>query len=205
MLITLLTGCAENEESQTDLNDDSAAQAEKKSEDVKKKESDFADESSEDNDKESDETNTESSKETNSRETNASSKSKEDDALSKFSAKEIEYARVWLQIGEIKDVDELNVRHITAGTPINPNDETSAAYPEDVIQLSGSRLVAGSVTYSGNGDGTINVYNVPLRWDGNYPAGEKFYRDIIESTELVSVDPRNGEEMISLISVISIE
>lgn len=55
------------------------------------------------------------------------------------------------------------VRHIPAGEPINHNDDTSANYSEDVIQLSGSRLVDGSVTYSGNGDGTINVYNVPLR------------------------------------------
>ncbi|API92415.1 hypothetical protein KM914_11270 [Virgibacillus pantothenticus] len=66
----------------------------------------------------------------------------------------MEYARVWLQLGEIKDVDELNVRHIPAGTPLNPDDETSVNYPEDVIQLAGSRLVDGSVTYSSNGDGT---------------------------------------------------
>lgn len=43
---------------------------------------------------------------------------------------------------------------------------------EDVIQLAGSRLIDGSVTYSGNRGGTINVYNVPLRLDGIYPVDE---------------------------------
>ncbi len=89
----------------------------------------------------------------------------EEDALSEYSSEEIEYARVWLQLGPNQEVDELNVRYIPAGEPINPDDDTSANYPEDVIQLAGSRLVDGAVTYSGNGDGTINVYNVPLRWE----------------------------------------
>ncbi|WP_207667471.1 hypothetical protein [Clostridium sp. 1xD42-85] len=42
----------------------------------------------------------------------------------------MEYARVWLQLGEIKDGDELYVRHIPTGTPLNPDDETSVNYPE---------------------------------------------------------------------------
>ncbi|WP_077706672.1 hypothetical protein [Virgibacillus dokdonensis] len=123
----------------------------------------------------------------------------EKDTLSNYSTEEIEYARIWLQLGAIKDVEELNIRHISAGTPLNPDDETSASYPEDVIQLSGSRLVAGSVTYSSNGDGTINVYNIPLRWDGNYPAGEDFYKDLIENTKLERVDKGEDTKIIALI------
>ncbi|MCM3243211.1 MULTISPECIES: hypothetical protein [Cytobacillus] len=119
--------------------------------------------------------------------------------LSQYSSQQIEYARVWLQLGPNQDLDELYVQHIHAGTPLNPEDETSAGYPEDVIQLAGSRLADGSVTYSGNGDGTINVYNVPLRWDGQYPAGEKFYTDIIENTKQVSVEPGEDEKVIELI------
>ncbi len=121
--------------------------------------------------------------------------------LSQYSSEQIEYARVWLQLGPNQEIDELNVRKISAGVPINPDDETSANYPEDVIQLAGSRLVDGSVTYSGNGDGTINVYNVPLRWDGNYPAGEDFYKDIIENTKQVSIEPGNDEKIIALIKL----
>lgn len=128
---------------------------------------------------------------------------KDDDkkTFSQYSSEQIEFARVWLQLAPNKDIDELNVLHIPAGTSLNPDDGTSSSYPEDVIQLAGSRLVDGSVTYSGNGDGTINVYNVPLRWDGKYPAGEKFYIDIIENTKLVYINPRLDEKIVELIKV----
>lgn len=79
------------------------------------------------------------------------------DSLSEYSNEEIEYARVWLLLGPNQEIDELNVQLIQSGTAINPSDETSAVYREDVIQLTGSRLVDRSVTYSGNRDGTINI------------------------------------------------
>jgi hypothetical protein len=128
-----------------------------------------------------------------------------DDPLTQYSSEEIEYARVWLQLGPNKEIDGLYVRLIPAGTPLNPDDETSLNYPEDVIQLAGSRLIDGSVTYSGNGDGTINVYNVPLRWDGIYPAGEEFYQEMIDQTKLVSIDPGDNEEVIKFIKLIRVQ
>ena len=153
-----------------------------------------------------DDVNDTSTKETvknNSDSTNSSSDSKGDkEILSPYSSEQIEYARVWLKLGANQEIDGLYVQHIPAGTLINPNDDTSASYPEDVIQLAGSRLVDGSVTYSGNGDGTINVYNVPLRWDGSYPAGEKFYTDIIKNTKLVYVDPGDDEKILALIKLL---
>ncbi|PAE37508.1 hypothetical protein CHI06_20200 [Bacillus sp. 7884-1] len=134
-----------------------------------------------------------------------------------YSSEQIEYARIWLHLGPNQEIDELNVLHIPAGT-INPNDDTSSHYPENVIQLAGSRLVEGSVTYSGNGDGTINVYNVPLRWDGtinvyniplrwdgNYPAGEEFYTDIIKNTKLVTVQQGDNEKIIKLIQLLNVQ
>lgn len=126
------------------------------------------------------------------------------ETLSQYSSEQIEYARVWLQLGANQDIDELHVQHISAGTQLNPNDNTSLNFPEDVIQLAGSRLVDGSVTYSGNGDGTINVYNVPLRWDGKYPAGEGFYLDIIEATKLETIDPGKEELVIEIIELLNI-
>lgn len=72
---------------------------------------------------------------------------------------------------------------------------------EDVIQLTGSRLVDGSVTYSGNGDGTINIYNIPLRWDGKYPAGKDFYSRILQSTKLVPIDTGHDQKIIQLIKL----
>lgn len=127
----------------------------------------------------------------------------EEDPLAPYTSKQIEYARVWLQLGPNQDLDGLYVREIPAGTPLNPDDETSGVYPEDVIQLAGSRLVDGVVTYSGNGNGTINLYNVPLRWDGQYPAGKEFYDELIENTELVAIDVGKDEEVVRLIELLT--
>ena len=137
-----------------------------------------------------------------SSENSGSNGSDKKETLSQYSSEEIEYARIWLQLGANQDIDGLYVQHIPAGTPLNSDDETSANYPEDVIQLAGGRLVDGSVTYSGNGDGTINVYNVPSRWDGKYPAGEKFYIEIIENTKTVSIDTGDDEKVIELIKLL---
>ncbi|MEZ0481152.1 hypothetical protein [Planococcus sp. SSTMD024] len=126
-------------------------------------------------------------------------------ALSSYSSEQIEYARVWLQLGPNQDIDGLYVKKIPAGTPLNPDDGTSGAYPEDVTQLAGSRLVDGVVTYSGNGDGTVNVYNVPLRWDGEYPAGEEFYAELIDNTELVAIEAGEDEDVIRLIELLKME
>jgi len=140
--------------------------------------------------------------------------SKEDDPLAEYSSEEIEYARVWLQLGPNQQIDGLYVRHIPAGTTLEPDHFPIVSYPEDVVQLSGSRIVDGSVTYSSNGDGTINVYNVPLpgRWYGGSPTppeglDEETMReeleDIINNTELVYINPGNDDAVKKLIELIS--
>ncbi|MFP7477504.1 hypothetical protein [Terribacillus saccharophilus] len=137
-----------------------------------------------------------------------------DNLLAGYSAEEIEYARVWLQLGPNQQIDGLYIRHIPAGTALEPDYFPSVTYPEDVVQLSGSRIVDGSVTYSSNGDGTINVYNVPLpgRWYGGSPTPPEGLdestmtqelEDIITHTELVYVDPGNEEAVIKFIDLIS--
>ncbi|MEN1970503.1 hypothetical protein WMZ97_20805 [Lentibacillus sp. N15] len=136
---------------------------------------------------------------------NDQSTSKEQDALSGYSSDEIEYARVWLQLGPNQEIDKLYADQIPAGEPLNPNDETSADYPEDVVQLSGTRLVDGVVTYSSNGDGTINVYEVPKRWDGENPAGEDTYQKLIENTNQVSIDPGDDEEVEKFIQILEMD
>ena len=124
--------------------------------------------------------------------------------LNDYSNEEIEYARIWLQLGANQELDQLYAKKIPAGTPLNPDDETSAVYPEEVIQLTGTRLVDGSITYSSNGDGTINLYTVPLRWDGVYPAGKEFYRDLLDQTKQVSIEPNVEEDIIELIQLLTI-
>ena len=136
---------------------------------------------------------------------------KNSDSLASYTSEEIEYARIWLQLGDNQNVEELNVRHITKGEPLNPNAESSATYPEDVIQLTGARLIDGSITYSGNGDGTINRYYVPLRWEKNTPDDfneedmKIFTESLITTTKLISIDPTEGEEVTSLIEKINNE
>ena len=135
------------------------------------------------------------------------------ETLSQYSSEKIEYARVWLQLGPNQDLSELYVQHIPAGAPLDPNDDTGITYPEDVIQLTGSRLVDGIVTYSGNGDGTINVYNVPRRWYGGFSPPPDIdqdkvredMEDIINHTEFVYVDPGDDEKVIELIELLHID
>lgn len=121
--------------------------------------------------------------------------------LDAYSTEEIEFARIWLQLGPNPDVEEIYVEHIPAGTPVNALDEGSLSYPEDVVRLSGLRLVDGVITYSGNGDGTINVYNVPARWEdpstykNDSSIMEEETRKIIENTEMIYVEPGNPEEV----------
>ncbi|MCA1054072.1 hypothetical protein LCM10_03660 [Rossellomorea aquimaris] len=137
-------------------------------------------------------------------------KSKHENTLSPFTAKQIEYARVWRQLGPNQDIDGLYVRHIPAGTALDTKNGSRTVYPEDVIQLSGSRLVDGSVTYSGNGDGSINIYNVPLRWYGGSPPPEDIDKDkveeemeeLLENIELVYIKRGDDEEIAQLIGLI---
>ncbi|WP_100011307.1 hypothetical protein [Lentibacillus sediminis] len=204
----MLVGCGSdtNEESTADASEDGSVAESAEGDTTETNESTSTSEAEESdtdnvNDTSSAEADTDSSATENS-DMNADNK-EDKDPLSEYSSEQIEYARVWLQLGPNQELEELYVKHIPADTPLNPEDETSASYPEDVIQLSGTRLVSGSVTYSGNGDGTVNVYNVPLRWDGQYPAGKEFYSNIIENTKLVSIDPGDDEEVIELIEVLN--
>ncbi|TYS09695.1 hypothetical protein FZC70_11455 [Bacillus subtilis] len=208
LLALLLAGCAgsKNVESKQTSNDDTAVQTDEDHNDnedsnkISKDESEPTTGSEESATVESDDTSSEKAKN--------EEKGKEDDVLAAYSSEKIEYARVWLQLGPNQEIDELNVRHISAGEPINPNDDTSASYPEDVIQLAGSRLVDGSVTYHGNGDGTIHVYNVPLRWDSADDLDQGVMREvtenIIKNKKTVYVDTGDDEKIKRLIDIMVI-
>lgn len=145
-----------------------------------------------------------STNENDSNDSNDQSVSKNNQGLSDYSSQDIEYARVWLQLGENQNIETLYVERIPAGEPLNPDDETSVDYPEDVVQLSGPRLVDGVVTYSSNGDGTVNVYKVPKRWDGKNPAGKDTYEKMINQTEQEPIDPGEDEKVEQLIEILEI-
>lgn len=120
----------------------------------------------------------------------------------------IEYARVWASLAPNQKIDALQVRLIEEGEPLHAHVESSANYPEDVIQLTGTRLMDGSITYSGNGDGTINVYHVPLSFEATIPknfdeeAMKVYTESIIANTELVPIDEGDEEEILSIIEKI---
>ncbi|WEA42128.1 hypothetical protein [Priestia aryabhattai] len=128
--------------------------------------------------------------------------------LSDYTSKQIEYARIWLQLGPNQEIEELNVHHISAGELVNIYDDTSASYPKDVVTLEGSRSVDGSVTYSSNGNGTINVYNVPSHWPSSAQVDKgsmkNYTEDIIRNTKLVHVDPGEDKKIIELINIMKI-
>ncbi|MEZ3608258.1 hypothetical protein OB894_16470 [Bacillus subtilis] len=201
LLMILLAGCTDskNGEAQQPSNQASAVQSDEKhtepeeSTKIRKDEAEPITESEESATKAANET------------SSAEEKSKEDNVLAAYSSEKIEYARVWLQLGPNQEIDELNVRHISAGEPINPNDDTSASYPEDVTQLAGSRLVDGSVT---NGDGTIHVYNVPLRWDSADDVEKGVMREvtenIIKNRKTVYVDTGDNEKIKRIIDIMKI-
>src|SRR5699024_11356614 len=60
--------------------------------------------------------------------------------ISDYSSDEIEYARVWLEVIDNKDIDHLHVTHQPEGEQVNPYDDDSVDYPEDVIFLSGDEI-----------------------------------------------------------------
>ncbi|PFA62982.1 hypothetical protein CN378_18250 [Bacillus sp. AFS015802] len=129
-----------------------------------------------------------------------------EDPLASYPSDKVEYARVWLQVIGNHEVGELNVQHLSAGEQLNPYDDTSVAYPEDVIVLSGKASADGMVTYSGNGDGTINVYDVPSHWPTSgqiEESMEEYTQKIVDGAEKVSIDVGKDEEVAELIEKIN--
>lgn len=206
LFLFLLTACANDSSGESgEVTPENDSSLESEDPETNDEEQDETDNDMEEENKESDNEDGDASGNTEEE----GSENEEDSILDGYSSEEIEYARVWLQLGQNnEDLNELNVRHIPAGDPINIMDEESAGYPEDVIELRGGRLIDGAVTYSGNGDGTINVYNVPARWETNESVDkeklQKEYEKVIEETELVEVELGNDEEIKELIDEVMI-
>lgn len=130
----------------------------------------------------------------------------DESVLNNYSAEEIEYARVWNQLGpmknDMKGMDSLNVQQIPKGSKVNPQAEDSAVYQEDVVKLDAPMRAGGSVTYSSNGDGTINVYNkVPYDWRNSTDHADMkaaTTQVIEEDIETVTVDTGNDKTIADL-------
>ncbi|WP_202809298.1 hypothetical protein [Staphylococcus equorum] len=130
---------------------------------------------------------------------------KENTYLEGFNAEEIEYARIWYQLRISNyNVDAsmpIYVTKISKGSKVNPQSEESAVYKEDVTTLASSHRAIGSITYSSNGDGTINLYkNVPYKWESpqvsDYSKMGEVTKNAIENNiETLYVKPWDNQDV----------
>lgn len=137
--------------------------------------------------------------------------SEENDPLSIYSAEEIEYARVWLEVVDNKGIDTLKVSHILEGESVGQYEDKSVKYPENVVHLFTDFIAGGNVFYSSNGDGSINLYEVPTRWpapkqlkEERNQTMEEYTQSIIDNPEKVMVEPGDDEEVENIIKKIEI-
>ncbi|QKY71385.1 hypothetical protein [Lentibacillus sp. CBA3610] len=218
LIALIFTGCQDSESEEADTEQDGPVVNSETDENSSDTEEDESESTADTGDSEKSDSNNNSSNKLENDESNISSSetedgSKDDDVdLSKYSSEEIEYARIWHQLGPNPEIDKLYVIKKPAGTPLRPNHEdVSATYPEDVIMLKGTRIVDGAVTYSGNGDGTINRYKVPVRWneglDGetDKEAIKNDTERIVEDTEKVEITAFANEEIINYIEKIEMD
>jgi hypothetical protein len=133
--------------------------------------------------------------------------------LNNFNLKEIEYARVWYQListrNDLKGIKNVYVTEIPKGSKVNPQAKNSAIYKEKVVKLEAPMRAGGSVTYSSNGDGTINVYNnIPYKWENSqnsdYSQMNKITKKkaIEENIETVYIKPYDNKTVAKLASKI---
>lgn len=141
----------------------------------------------------------------------SSSGSEEKDPLSAYSEKEIEYARVWLEVVGNKDIDTLNVTFTSEEESVNPYEPTSIRYPKGVVYMFTDYLAGGNVYYSSNGDGSIKLYDFPTRWPSSEQVKEErnqtmeeYLQEIIDNSEIVTIDVGDDEEVESIIQKIEI-
>lgn len=159
----------------------------------------------EQNDNKKQEKNNESNK-------NQQSTDKNKSYLNNFNSEEIEYARVWYQListrNDLKGIRNVYVTEIPKGSKVNPQAQNSAIYKEKVVKLEAPMRAGGSVTYSSNGDGTINVYNnIPYKWENSqnsdYSQMNKITKKAIEENiETVYIKPYDNKTVAKLASKI---
>lgn len=143
---------------------------------------------------------------------NQQSTDKKKSYLNNFNSEEIEYARVWYQListkNDLKGIRDVYVTEIPKGSKVNPQAQNSAVYKENVVKLEAPMRAGGSITYSSNGDGTINVYNnIPYKWESaqtsDYSQMDKVTRKAIEDNiETIYIKPHDNKAVAKLASKI---
>lgn len=136
----------------------------------------------------------------------SSSNTKNSQVLDDFSDEEIEYARVWLNFGNNKDVDNLKVTLIPAGSLVNPNNVNYGVYEEDVIEIRGPKETDGNIVYSVTKEdsGYINIYAVPYNFETGESQEGSNYSNLNDNTKSVYVEPEDDQAITQLIDLLDI-
>lgn len=207
-LLVILVGCNSNSNSSSDTITSQSKDNETQNKNEETNTSDSGDntESSKKQNKEqNDNKNQEKNNDSNE---NQQSTDKNKSYLNNFNSEEIEYARVWYQListrNDLKGIRGVYVTEIPKGSKVNPQAQNSAVYKENVVKLEAPMRAGGSITYSSNGDGTINVYNnIPYKWESSqtsdYSQMDKVTRKAIEDNiETIYIKPHDNKQVAKL-------
>lgn len=209
-LLVILVGCNSNSSSDTNTSQSKDNETQNKNEETNTSDSGDNTESSKKQNKEQND-NKKQQKNNDSNE-NQQSTDKNKSYLNDFNSEEIEYARVWYQListrNDLKGIRDVYVTEIPKGSKVNPQAQNSAVYKENVVKLEAPMRAGGSITYSSNGDGTINVYNnIPYKWESSqtsdYSKMDKVTRKAIEDNiETIYIKPHDNKTVAKLASKI---
>lgn len=205
-LLVILVGCNSNSSSDTITSQSKDNETQNKNEETNTSDSGDNTESSKKQNKEQND-NKKQQKNNDSNE-NQQSTDKNKSYLNDFNSEEIEYARVWYQListrNDLKGIRDVYVTEIPKGSKVNPQAQNSAVYKENVVKLEAPMRAGGSITYSSNGDGTINVYNnIPYKWESSqtsdYSQMDKVTRKAIEDNiETIYIKPHDNKQVAKL-------
>ncbi|MCD9056093.1 hypothetical protein LDK94_12460 [Staphylococcus arlettae] len=205
-LLVILVGCNSNSSSDTNTSQSKDNETQNKNEETNTSDSGDNTESSNKQNKEQND-NKKQEKNNDSNE-NQQSTDKKKSYLNNFNSEEIEYARVWYQListrHDLKGIRDVYVTEIPKGSKVNPQAQNSAVYKENVVKLEAPMRAGGSITYSSNGDGTINVYNnIPYKWESSqtsdYSQMDKVTRKAIEDNiETIYIKPHDNKQVAKL-------
>ncbi|NWK84312.1 hypothetical protein HYE69_05780 [Staphylococcus sp. GSSP0090] len=204
-LLVLLASCS-NETPENNKTEEKSVSTDNTSNSDKDKSENHNDNKQNEQNTEQQTTNTNSNERNQSDQAENDSTNEDQGILNQYNNEEIEYARVWDQLGPMKNnmdgMNTLYVKKLPKGSKVNPQAEDSAVYKEDVVKLEAPMRAGGSVTYSSNGDGTINVYKkVPYNWrDSSSDANmkEATTQAIEENVETVTVNQGDDQTIADL-------
>lgn len=118
--------------------------------------------------------------------------------IRKYSAKDIEYARIILMDG-YPTGSTIYVTERPAGVAVAGSYEETVKYPEPTVVLSGYYGADGMTVYSPIGGGYITVYPAPSHWhqEDQSPEGYREYaQQILDEAQKVYIDPGDPVELL---------